>query len=88
MAYVLERNLFNEGRTVLLLDGAANPSICENTAQLAALCSSISSQGFIAIVYLAGDDLASTLVLNLNEEQLTYLAANQPLDEQRLRSII
>lgn len=89
LAYLLERNLFNEGRTALLLDGASTPAISTNASQLAALCSSISSQAVTVIVYLPSDqNLADTLALLLPAEQRTYFPANQSIDDQMLKEIL
>lgn len=89
IAYMLERNLFNEGRTVVLLDAALTPSIASNAEQLAAICRTLAVQGIIVVAYLPGDiKVANAVALYLPAESKVYLAGNQPIDTKRLSSII
>ena len=87
-AYLLERNLFNEGRYTLLLDCTASTTLVSNLETLAATCVAAGTQGYSVVVYFGSDSAAAEEFAGLIPTDISIHAiGNHAADIKRLMQL-
>lgn len=88
LAYMLERNLFNEGRSVVLLDTEATPELTTSAMQLAATVARLVHHGIAVIIYLKDSSYIASMLQHIPDEKLLVVDENQSIDLKKLSSVI